>query len=172
MQQEPAAVMTMRRGPAWTALILLVLTTFALVFIPAWIIQPFRTESPSGVQLAYALKRISPIGTLLALLLTSGLAVMLWRPSRRWWRKGLLVFAVLFTAGFSWLARQNQFEWMFHPLPHSSYARVAEATFVGAGDMVLGVTENGDSAAYPIRQMGYHHVVHDMVGGVPIVVTY
>ena len=30
----------------------------------------------------------------------------------------------------------------------------------------------GEAAAYPIRQMAYHHLVHDTVGGVPVVVTY
>ena len=31
---------------------------------------------------------------------------------------------------------------------------------------------NGEAAAYPIRQLAYHHLVQDIVGGVPIVVTY
>jgi Protein of unknown function (DUF3179) len=31
---------------------------------------------------------------------------------------------------------------------------------------------NGASRAYPIRQMGYHHVVNDTLGGVPIIATY
>ncbi len=29
-----------------------------------------------------------------------------------------------------------------------------------------------DSRAYPIRELAYHHVVNDTVGGVPIAVTY
>jgi hypothetical protein len=37
---------------------------------------------------------------------------------------------------------------------------------------VLAVEQGGESAAYPIRQLGYHHIVQDVVGRVPIVVTY
>jgi len=38
--------------------------------------------------------------------------------------------------------------------------------------MVMTVELNGESAAYPIRQMAYHHIVQDTVGGTPIVSTY
>ena len=61
---------------------------------------------------------------------------------------------------------------MFRPLPNPSYARVSETDFVDNSDYVMAVELNGDAAAYPIRQMAYHHVVHDTVGGVPIAVTY
>ena len=50
--------------------------------------------------------------------------------------------------------------------------KASEASFVGQRDMVLAVTINGESVAYPVRQMAYHHVVHDRIEGVPIVVTY
>lgn len=172
MGDEAVDLMTMRRAPAWAAVALLVLTAFALVFVPAWIVQPFKPESQSGLQLAYGIKRISPIVTALALLGTLVLGVALWRSSRRWWSRTLIVFALLFATGFAWLARQNHFEWMFHPLPAATWAKAADATFVDDSDMVLAVMENGEAVAYPIRQMGYHHVVHDVVGGIPIVVTY
>jgi hypothetical protein len=70
------------------------------------------------------------------------------------------------------MARQNYFEWGFNPLPHAAYAPIAQSTFAEARDLVIGVVLNGESAAYPIRQLAYHHVVQDVVGGVPIVVTY
>ncbi len=38
--------------------------------------------------------------------------------------------------------------------------------------MVLAVTHSGDAAAYPVRLLAYHHLVHDRVGGKPIVATY
>ena len=36
----------------------------------------------------------------------------------------------------------------------------------------VAVERNGEAAAYPVRQLAYHHIVQDVVGGVPIVVTY
>jgi Protein of unknown function (DUF3179) len=48
----------------------------------------------------------------------------------------------------------------------------AQARWVDAGDAVLAVELNGDAAAYPVSQVAYHHIVHDVVGGVPVAVTY
>ena len=90
----------------------------------------------------------------------------------RWWSRIILVILLLPVFGATWLARQNHFEWMFTPLPNAAYAKAAEVTFVNDDDRVMAVTINGESAAYPIRLMGYHHVVGDTVGGVPIVTTY
>ena len=38
--------------------------------------------------------------------------------------------------------------------------------------MILAVRLGDDARAYPISQMAYHHVLNDVVGGVPIAVTY
>jgi hypothetical protein len=38
--------------------------------------------------------------------------------------------------------------------------------------MVIAVTNNGESVAYPVRLMAYHHLTQDVVGGTPIVATY
>jgi hypothetical protein len=61
---------------------------------------------------------------------------------------------------------------MFNPLANPAYARVADASFVNENDRVLAVTIGTESVAYPIRLMGYHHLVGDTVGGTPIVATY
>ena len=61
---------------------------------------------------------------------------------------------------------------MFNPLPNTGYARVSESGFIDDSDMVISVVLNGEAVAYPIRQMGYHHVVQDSVGGIQVVTTY
>jgi hypothetical protein len=72
----------------------------------------------------------------------------------------------------TWFARQNHFEWMFNPLPAAAYARAGEVDFLSDTDMVLAIEVGGESVAYPVRLMAYHHVVADTVGGQPIVATY
>lgn len=44
--------------------------------------------------------------------------------------------------------------------------------FLVSGDRVAGVVVNGEARAYPLREMNWHEVVNDVVGGVPIAVTY
>ncbi|MCU1348597.1 MAG: hypothetical protein JWO56_1627 [Acidobacteria bacterium] len=161
----------MKRSTAALLFLLAVVTTVALFMIPAWYIQPFAPQTGRIIRVSYALKRWAPLLTIVTLLAAIFFASRIWGGAR-WWTRTAVVLATVLAGGATWLARQNYFEWGFKPLPHTSFASIAQTTFVDARDLVLGVTLNGESAAYPIRQLAYHHVVQDVVGGVPIVVTY
>jgi Protein of unknown function (DUF3179) len=154
----------------WLLLGIIAILTLALVIIPAWVIQPFRPQSPRGLEVSYFLKRIAPVVTVIALLGCLALVVKLWRGAR--WSRVFLVMLLVPSAISAWFARQNHFEWMFNPLAQAGYVQAGAATFVADSDLVMAVARNGDAAAYPIRQLAYHHVVQDTVGRVPIVVTY
>lgn len=160
------------RKTAWAILLAVVLTGLAMVFIPVWLVQPFRPQSERGLEVSYVLRRWSPIATLVVSAIALALVVWLWRGARRWWRKALLVVIMLPLLAATWFARQNHFEWMFRPLPAAAYAKASEAGFVADTDMVMAVEINGDAVAYPIRQMAYHHLVQDTIGGTHIVATY
>jgi len=98
------------------------------------------------------------------------LIAVLWRGASRW-RKGLLVLAgvpVLFSAVMS---RLNYFEWMFHPVDGAKFESESSSK-LAAGEMILAVRYGADARAYPIREMAYHHILNDVVAGVPIAVTY
>lgn len=41
-----------------------------------------------------------------------------------------------------------------------------------AADPVVGLAINGDARAYPLRILTWHEIVNDVVGGVPVAVTY
>jgi hypothetical protein len=159
------------RGWRWFFLAITTIAAFAIVVLPAWIIQPFRPQSARGVAISYALRTISPVVTILAFLIAAWMIFTLWRGAR-WWGKIIVVIFLLLTTVSVWFARQNHFEWMFHPLASAAYVRAEAVTFADAADLVLAVERNGEAAAYPIRQLAYHHLVQDDVGGVPIVVTY
>jgi hypothetical protein len=154
----------------WFLLFVVAATALAVVIVPAWVIQPFRPQSLRGLEVSFALKRIAPLVTIAALLAGLALVVTLWRGAR--WSRVFLVILLSPPAAGAWFARQNHFEWMFNPLANAGYARADAATFVGDGDLVMAVARNGEAAAYPIRQLAYHHLVQDTVGRVPIVVTY
>lgn len=159
------------RKTAWIVLLVIALIALAIVFVPVWIIQPFKPQTTRGLEISFALRRWSPLVTLIALAIALLLVGMLMRGSR-WWSKGLLLLIMLPLLASTWFARQNHFEWMFNPLAKSAYARPGEATFVGDNDMVLAIENHGEAVAYPVRLMAYHHLVQDTVGGTPIVATY
>lgn len=165
------ALFTDRRA-AWMSLLATTLVVLVIVFGPVWIIQPFKPQSQRGLEVSYAMRRWSPLVTVIALAFGLFLVVRLWRGSRRWWKKVLLVVVFVPLLASTWFARQNHFEWMFNPLANAAYARTSEAGFVDDADIVLAVESNGEAVAYPVRLMAYHHLVQDVVGGTPIVATY
>lgn len=164
-------MLTLRRAWRWFLLAATTVAALLLVMLPAWIIQPFRPQSARGVAISYALRTIAPAVSVLALLTVAWLIFTLWRGAR-WWGRIVVIILLLLTMVSTWFARQNHFEWMFHPLAGAAYVHADAASFVDAGDLVLAVERNGEAAAYPIRQLAYHHLMQDDIGGVPIVVTY
>jgi hypothetical protein len=153
-------------------LLLLIAIGLAMVLIPVWIIHPFKSQTLSGMELAYTLRRWSPTVTLIDSVCVLALTIYLWRGGLRWWRKLALVCVVLVALLAAWFARQNHFEWMFNPIAEAAFVKAGEAGFVADDDKVIAVEVNGESVAYPIRQIAYHHVIQNEVGGVPIVATY
>jgi len=155
-----------------TILLVLVLgVVLTWIATPVFLIMPFKSQTPAMLAVSYFLRRWSPWVTLAGVLAVLGFVIRLW-PGSRIWQRGLAVLALVPLAVAAWFARQNHFEWMFAPLTDPAYVRGAAADFVNAGDMVLGVVVNGDAAAWPVNQLGYHHVVNTEVGGVPIAATY
>jgi hypothetical protein len=160
----------MNRRLLWSLLLIVAALALAVVIVPALVIQPFRPQSPRGLEISFLLKRLAPVLTIGALLAGLMLAMKLWRGAR--WSRLFLIVLILLPLVSAWFAQQNHFEWMFNPLAKAGYVRADAATFVADADLVMAVARNGDAAAYPIRQLAYHHLVQDTVGRVPIVVTY
>ncbi len=156
----------------WLTLFLIVLAGVALVAVPVWLIKPFSPQTPRALEVGYSLRRWSPWLTIVLLVASFVLVGWLWRDARRWWKRTALLLLLLPVLASAWFARQNHFEWMFKPLPDGAYAKAGEAAFVSDADMVLAVDLNGEAVAYPVRQMAYHYLVQDRVGGVEIVATY
>ena len=48
----------------------------------------------------------------------------------------------------------------------------ASTNKVDRGRLVIGVVNNGEAKAYPIRFLAYHHQVQDVVGGKTLLITY
>ena len=156
----------------WLLLLGITLVAFAFVFIPAWLIQPFKPQDANDISVSFALKHWSPALTTLALLGAVGIAWMIWRRTSRWWGRLALFMPIVLLGVSVWFARQNHFEWMFKPLPGARFASVNDVDFVGENEMVLAIEINHDAVAFPVRQIAYHHVVNDVVGGKPITATY
>ena len=154
------------------ALWFVALLSAVVVVVPVFLLKPFSPQTPTGVAAAYYLREAAPVVSLVCAVLVLVGAPLAW-PRRSRWARLALSLSLVIAGGAAWLARQNHFEWMFNPLKNPAYASGTEAAaFVDPADMVIAVELRGDAVAYPVRQMAYHHVVNDQVGGIPIVSTY
>ena len=85
-------------------------------------------------------------------------------------RLALILVAVL-TVISSALSFVNVYELMFHPLRRPIF-KDASRTQLDAAEQVIAVKVAHTARAYPIRVISYHHIVNDVLGGLPIVATY
>jgi hypothetical protein len=154
------------------AAICIAIAAVAVVYIPAHLIQPFKSQTKETLVLSYYLRTWAPMITIFIFVVALFVCVYFLRTAIGRFRKVALVLLLLPVGLATWFAHQNYFQWMFHPLENPNYARGGQTDFIDGKDMILAVSIGGDSVAYPIRLLAYHHLVHDKVGGKPIVATY
>ncbi len=150
---------------------LLALASLACFALPIYVIRPFRHQGAGELSVALFVMRIGPW---LSAVCAIGCAVLLafaWTRLRGWmWRAGA-VAALLVAIAAAYLTRINVYEILFHHLDRPQF-EAANRAHIDSGDMVIAIAVNGQGRAYPIREIAYHHVVNDRLGGVPVVATY
>jgi len=163
-----------RKGRLVPGLVLLALALLCatIVVVPIVLIRPFGRQTPDILSLSYTLRAWSPFLTLASLVVAGILSVLLWPRVRTWKGKGTVAIGLAAIAATSWLARQNHFERIFHPIDRPELADASKAAGLEADDLVLGVRRGDEARAYPVRALAYHHLVNDRIGGEPIVATY
>ena len=153
----------------WTFFTAVAIGLFFAIY-PLYVIRPFRHQGARELAAALVIARWAPWVTLLCAAAAVFHLSRLWRQSSRLPRAGLLA-ATAFAILAAVFARVNIYERMFHPNLSPHFVASAQAG-IDDVDMVMSVRINGEARAYPIREMGYHHVVNDIAGGTPIVATY
>jgi hypothetical protein len=164
------------RGHARTLALLgiLLFLCAAVVASPIIIMQPFVRQAALPLSLALFVQRWAPWITMVGFLTGMVLAARSRadRSERFANLKNVLLVAAVAGLGLcAWASRVNVYEMRFRPPGNVHLVPAAQAS-VRPDDMVLVVSINGDDRAYPVLQMAYHHLVNDIVGGVPIVSTY
>ncbi len=58
------------------------------------------------------------------------------------------------------------------PLDNPTMVAPGEADYLVDEDLVFGLEIDGDARAYPLRILGWHEMMNDVVGGVPVALAY
>jgi len=168
MQEVSAVKVRTRRALALAAACSAV--SFACVAIPMFVMRPFRPQGARELEIALAVRHAGPWIAAVCVAILLLLTFRFWSRARMIARVGLIGLLLLAVAS-AIFTNVNIFEKIFHPYDAPAFGSAAEVQ-VDADDKVLAVALGQEARAYPIRTMGYHHIVNDTVGGVPIAVTY
>ncbi len=94
------------------------------------------------------------------------------------WKKGKLKSIVAVT-GIVAVAGLIVYLLGFRYMPENVFQEPKSLVFappsgntIPLNNYVLGIMINDEAKAYPLKFVGYHHKIQDMVGGVPVMVTY
>ena len=147
-------------------LLLIALTIFDVVLIlaPLVVALPPVNQTPELLRAARVAYVVAPFASLA---LAAALAVQLWR--RRTWTAAALMAVAL---GCVALSRVNLFERVFAPVRDTATAPARDFHDIRDTDMVIGVSIEGRSRAYPVRYLAYHHMVNDQLGRTAFLPTY
>ena len=89
-----------------------------------------------------------------------------------WKRKSTPAASLLILAVVIYMANFNMAADAMFEQPKKMLMANAATNTVDSNRLVIGVVNNGQAKAYPIRFLGYHHQVQDTVGGKPLLMTY
>jgi len=158
-------------------LLLRLLWPGALLFVlPAalctYFLMPFHgSQTPDVVVPIYHLSALVPALQVLGLFLMI-MPVVHAMISGTLWRR-IRVSILVIVCGVVWYFTSFEMtaEDLFHEPVTNSFASGATPA-VPLETIVLGISRNGVTKAYPIRFLAFHHKVHDTIGGQPVLVTY
>lgn len=148
------------------------LVLFTAEILRVYFIMPFPGSQRSNtIAVAYFLNQYIFFIRLAALFI---IGVAVYRAFGKWkkWKSGLFILGMLIY-GFVFYMINYRFlaDKMFYQPKNKVLANVT-GNKVGWDKLVLGVTLNDESKAYPLEIIGYHHQVQDSIGGEPVIVTY
>ncbi len=146
------------------------LSLFCLVY-PLYVIRPFRYQGARELSLALAVMQWRFLITAVCAAIALVVILLEWREISTKWRRWGVCAALAAIVIFGALTHINIYEKMFHPLGEPSFISAQDTKLDGA-EKVISVNVSGVARAYPIRNISYHHVVNDVVNGLPIVATY
>lgn len=145
-------------------LIALTILEAALIMAPAVVALPPVNQTPAMLAIAHLAQTLAPIASVLPAALA---AVQLWRS--RTWRAGALLVVALICVG---LSRVNLLERVFAPARGAQTAAIGSFHDIRDTDMVIGVAIEGQTRAYPVRYLAYHHMLNDRLGSTALLPTY
>jgi hypothetical protein len=148
------------------------LLLFAVEILQVYFIMPFPgSQKANTIDIAYFLHNYIwylRMGALVLIVFGLINSFSRWKKSRKilFVLLAFLYCFIFYKVNFQFLADK-----MFYQPQHKNLISVNDNR-VTSDKLIVGVTINKQSKAYPVEIIGYHHQVQDTIGGEPVMVTY
>lgn len=93
-------------------------------------------------------------------------------PKIKWWAKLLFLIPIYLYGHFYYLCNYDFIANEMFQVIGKKQMLAPEKNKINYSKLVIGISHNGESRAYPIEILGYHHQIMDTVGGTAIIATY
>jgi len=163
--------MSQSRNLTWVVLTGCTLLALAALAYPIYVIRPFRAQGQTELAAALIVRQWGPAVAALSALIGAIAALIIWLSSRHKISRFLALTAGGATIVSAALTRVNIYEIMFHRIDSPQTIAAAQAK-LEPDDMVVAIRFGAHARAYPVRMMGYHHIVNDRLDSIPVVATY
>ena len=149
-----------------------ILILFAAEILQVYFIMPFPGSQKSNtIDIAYFLHNNILYIRIAAILLILIGVYGLFSRWKKWQKNVFLFFALLYCVIFYFVNFKFLADKMFYQ-PRTKSLTAIGTNKVATDKLILGVSLNGESKAYPVEIIGYHHQVQDTIGGEAVIVTY
>ena len=145
-------------------LVALAILTVALIVAPPIIALPPINQTSAMLAAAHLAQTLAPA---VSLFLAALAAIQLWN-RRTWGALAWFATALVCVA----VSRVNLLERIFAPARGAQLDAIGDFHDIRDTDMVIGVVIGGESRAYPVRYLAYHHMLNDQLGSTALLPTY
>jgi Protein of unknown function (DUF3179) len=149
-------------------IILLLLTEILRVYF----IMPFPgSQQSNSIDWAYLIEKYKWLLRIIGLLLIAGPVYRVFSGKKIGQKILLSVVVLLYVIIFFFFNFRFEADKMFYQPSIKNFSGV-NGNVIDSNKLIIGIEINGESRAYPIQLIGYHHQVKDTVGNTPVMITY
>jgi hypothetical protein len=154
-------------------LIIGILLLLATEILRVYFIMPFPGSQHSNtIDWAYSIEKHKWLLRIIGLALVALPLYRIFASKGKIFLKILLsLIIVLYIIIFFFFNFRFEADKMFYQPSIKNFSALAENK-IDSEKLVIGIEINGESRAYPIQIIGYHHQVRDTVGNTPVMITY
>ncbi len=153
-------------------LTLVLIYLIAIEILRVYFIMPFPgSQQANTISIAYFIDRNIWWLRLIGFAIVIIPLIQIFKHSKVW-KKVVVVLVLIF---YGIVAYEFNFKFLADKMfyqPKNKLLLSAAADTTNRDHLIIGVTINNESKAYPIEIIGYHHQVRDTIGGEPVMITY